>query len=150
MIHIDVPTILRAMAAHATTVPGIKRGVYPPENIINARECPALVFYWAGDEDTVLMPSSASGGVMWLPQVKAQLLAAPRRGDTVPEFALSDSLLTPIVDAYTRPSREWPRGTDAVTVTRLRPSLLIDYAGSTYAGAEIFFSLKFHRSRRVQ
>lgn len=146
---IDVPTILTAMAEHAVTVPGINRGIYPAQNTVDASECPALVFFWGGDEDTVLRPSSGSGGVMWLPQVKAQLLAAPREGETVPEFALSDSLLTPIVDAYSRPARDWPRGTDAVTVTRLRPSLLITYAGSEYAGAEIFFSLKFHRSRRV-
>ncbi len=143
----DVPMILGGMADRIkAAVPEVAAAHYPAPNRID--RTPAVVLYWGSDgEDTVIQTDMR--GRMWLPVVKAQLLGA-RLGDTPEEFAVIDRLITPVVDAFdTGLPASLLAGLDGhvdrVQVTRLRPSIHIFYAGHTYYGAELFFSIKFHR-----
>lgn len=147
----DVPTILRAMAAKVATVEGVNAAHYPaPDTISKPR---TAVLYWGSDVDTTI-ERGTNGGELWLPAVKMQLLT-PRTGSNTPrEFALIDDLITPVVDAFrvdpdgggaSRILPGLPGHLDRVFVDRIRPTLLINYAGSDHYGAELFFSMKFRR-----
>ena len=143
----DVPTLLTAIASHSETVAGIKSAHYPATNFLNESELPALVLYWGGPDETTIEPSNASGGSLWLPAVMGQLLVA-RVGDTPREFATVDSLLTPLVDAFAVPVNTIPALAGKVHrchITRIRSSLQLGYAGHEYYGAELSWSIKFHR-----
>lgn len=146
----DVPELLTAMAARLREVPGVASAHYPAPNYLDGSECPAVVLYWGGDQDTQIGPDFNTDET-WLPMLTARVMV-PREGDTPQEFARIDALLTPIVDAF-------PVGTvrlegvsghvDVLYVNRLRPSLEIEYAGHKFYGAEVFFSCKFHRPQEV-
>lgn len=146
---INVPELLTAMAARLEDVNGIASAHYPAPNYIDASECPAVVLYWGGDQDTLIEPDMNEE--TWLPAIMARVMV-PRDGDTPQEFAKVDALLTPIVDAF-------PIGTvrldgisgnvDVLYVNRLRPSLQVGYADSQYYAAEVYFRCKFHRPQEV-
>ena len=71
-----------------------------------------------------------------------------RVGDTPREFATVDSLLTPLVDAFAVPVNTIPALAGKVHrchITRIRSSLQLGYAGHEYYGAELSWSIKFHR-----
>ena len=144
----DVPEILAELAAYLATVPGIASAHYPAPNVLDADDCPAIVLYWGGPEPTRLEASNASGGTMWLPTVLARIYT-PRAGDTPQEFARVDSLVTPVIDALNVPVKAMNLSltghVDRITATSVSPTLEIGYAGSTYYGAEIVISMKFHR-----
>lgn len=144
----DVPELLRNLATYLATVPGVGSAHYPPPNDLQARHLPAVVLFWGGDEDTVI--NTQAGRQQWLPAIKAQLLGAARRGDTPQEFVTGDNLITPLVDSLRlgSPNELMPGlsgHVDHVTIVRVRPTLLIGYAGHEYYGAELFFSTKFYR-----
>ncbi len=145
----DVPAVLTAMAEVIRSVPGVKSAHYPAPNSLSANNCPAVVMYWGGTDETMVSDLNVSSGTMWQPSVMAQILI-PRSGDTPQEFASVDALITPIVDAFARPTAEIPALAGKVHrchATRIRSSLQLDYAGSAYYVAEINFDIKFHRRK---
>ena len=145
----NVPELLTAMAARLADVPGVASAHYPAPNNLEASDCPAVVLYWGGDQDTLIEPDMNEE--TWLPAIFARVMV-PREGDTPQEFAHIDELLTPIVDAF-------PIGTvrlggvtgnvDVLYVNRLRPSLQVGYANHEYYAAEVYFRCKFHRPQEV-
>lgn len=145
----DVPAVIKAMAEVIRDVPGIKTVHYPAANSLTATQCPAVVLYWGGTDETLASDLNVSSGTMWQPAVMAQVLI-PRTGDTPKEFARVDALITPIVDAFARPTAEIPALAGKVHrchATRIRSSLQLDYAGSSFYVAEINFDIKFHRRK---
>lgn len=142
---VTVPEILAAMATKIATVDGIKAAHYPPPKTIPYG--PMVVLYWGSDVDTEI--SNDLSQRMWTPAVKAQILT-PMKGNTPAEFGVIDDLITPIVDLFDTGSATKVLPTllgkvDRLQVVRVRPTLQIDYAGSLFYGAELFFSIKFHR-----
>ena len=145
----DVPELLTAMAARIATVPGIASAYYPAPNNLEAADCPAVVLFWGGDQDTLIEPDMNEE--TWLPAIMARVMV-PRNGDTPQEFASVDALLTPLVDAF-------PIGTvrldgvsgnvDVLYVNRLRPSLQVGYGAHEFYAAEVYFRCKFHRPQEV-
>lgn len=142
---VTVPEIITAMAGVIRTVDGISAVHYPAPQTV--KQGPDVVLYWGGDGDTAIGMDLSQR--MWEPLVRAHVLT-PLKGNTPAEFARIDNLLTPIVDAFDIGSttQVMPSLAGAVNrcqVVRLRPSLLIEYAGHSYYGAEIYWSIKFHR-----
>ena len=143
----DVPTLLASMSGVIRTVPGIRSAHYPAPNYLDASELPAVVLYWGGADETTIDYSNATSGTMWEPAVMAQLLVA-REGDTPQEFAAVDDLITPIVDAFAVPVTSIPELAGKVhrcRVSRVRSSVMLEYGQSRFYGAELSFSIKFHR-----
>lgn len=149
----DVPTLLRAMALRIAAVPGVGAAHYPAPDTLN--RFPVVVLYWGSDVDTTI-ERAGSDVSLWLPAIKAQVMG-PRTGDSTPkEFATIDNVLTPIVDAFdtgpdgggvSRILPDLPGHVDRVMVTRIRPTLLITYAGHVHYAAELYFSVKMRRSK---
>ena len=142
---VTVPEIITAMAGVIRTVDGVNACHYPaPQKITFKCE---VVLYWGGQVPTNI--SMDMNQRMWQPYVRAHILT-PMKGNTPAEFAVIDNLITPIVDAF-----------DTGTATQVMPSLggavnrcqvvdilgsqQIDYAGNQHYGAEIIWSIKFHR-----
>ena len=145
----DVPELLTAMAARLREVPGIASAHYPAPNYLEAADCPAVVLYWGGDQDTLIEPDMNEE--TWLPAIMARVMV-PREGDTPQEFARIDELLTPIVDAFPIGTVRLPNTgghVDVLYVNRLRPSLQVGYANHEYYAAEVYFRCKFHRPQEV-
>jgi hypothetical protein len=136
---VTVPEIITAMRDVIRDVDGINAAHYPAPHTI--KQGPDVVMYWGGDTDTAISMDLSQR--MWEPVVRAQILT-PLRGNTPAEFAVIDDLITPIVDAFDTGSatQVMPSLSGAVNrcqVVRVRPTLLIDYAGSQFYGAEIYF-----------
>lgn len=148
----DVPTLLKAIALRISAVDGVGAAHYPAPDTLN--RYPEVVLYWGSDVDTTIEWKGSQG--LWLPAIKAQVMG-PRTGDSTPkEFAVIDNLLTPIVDAFdtgpdgggvSRVLPDLPGHVDHVDIVRLRPTLLINYAGHVHYGAELYFSVKMRRAR---
>ena len=147
----NVPELLTAMAARLREVPGIASAHYPAPNYLEAADCPAVVLYWGGDQDTTIEPDFNTDET-WLPAIMARVMV-PREGDTPQEFATVDALLTPIVDAFPVGSVTYLDGlsghVDVLYVNRLRPSLQVGYGAHEYYAAEVYFRCKFHRPQEV-
>jgi hypothetical protein len=142
---VTVPEILAAMGSKIATVPGIRAAYYPPPKTIPSG--PVVVLYWGSDVDTEI--SNDLSQRMWLPAVKAQILT-PMKGNTPAEFGVIDNLITPIVDLFdTGPATKvlptLGGKVDRLQVVRVRPTLQVDYAGSLFYAAELFWSIKYHR-----
>lgn len=143
----DVPTIIRAMAAKIATVDGISAAHYPaPHTITRRRE---VVLYW-GSPNAETVISMDLQQRLWQPAVMAQILT-PMEGNPPAEFAEIDNLITPVVDAFDTGSTtavlpELGGAVNRVQVVGVRPSVQIDYAGHAHYGAELYFSIKFKRA----
>lgn len=145
MPSIDVPQVLTAMAAKLVDVDGLLGAFYPPPKTIN--QGPVVVLYWGSDVDTEIATDLSQR--MWTPAVKAQILT-PARGNTPAEFGTIDGLITPIVDLFdsgpaTKVLPSLGGKLDRLQVVRVRPTLMVNYAGHDYYAAELFWSMKFHR-----
>lgn len=142
---VDVPAILTAMRDVIAAVNGVNACHYPAPKIVNQRR--EVVLYWGGDADTLVAMDLNQR--MWEPTVRAHILT-PMKGNTPSEFAEIDNLITPIVDAFDAgtATQVMPSLNGAVNrcqVVRIRSSLEIVYAGHQYYGAELYWSIKFHR-----
>ena len=143
----DVPTLLTAMAEYIRTIPGVASAHYPAPNALQAAECPAVVMFWGGVDETTVDHSNATSGTLWLPRVMARVYI-PREGDSPQEFAKLDAMVTPLVDAFAVPVNSIPTLAGKVhrcRITRIRPMLQTEYAGHQYVVAEFYFDIKFHR-----
>ena len=137
-----VPEILTAMRGLIATVDGISAVHYPaPWKIVKRRE---VVLYWGNPSaETVISMDMSSR--MWQPAIIAQILT-PAEGNTPAEFAEIDNLVTPVVDLLdTAPNHTLGGLVNRCQVTGVRSMLLIEYAGVPHYGAELLFSIKFHR-----
>lgn len=148
MTGVTVPELLANLAPYLATVPGIGSAYDTPPATLEGADLPAIVLFWGGDEDTVV--NYQQGRQQWLPAIKGQLFGAAAQGETPEEFAVAYGLLTPIVDALRAgsPNDLMPGLTahvDHIRVTRLRPSLMLGYAGHDYYGAEFFLDVKVYR-----
>ena len=150
MVAITVPEILTAMAGVIAGVNGVNAAHYPPPTKI--MRGPEVVLYWGSDVDTVIANDMRERR-MWTPAVKAQILIA-MEGNTPAEFGVIDGLIHPIVDAFDAgtPPQVMPSlsgKVDRCQVERVRPTLMVNYAGHDYYAAELFFTIKFHRNVEV-
>lgn len=143
---VTVPEIVTAMRDKIATVVGVANCHYPaPQKIARRRE---VVLYWGrADQETQI--SMDLGQRLWQPAVMAQILT-PAEGNTPAEFAEIDALITPIVDLFdegtaTQVLPSLNGAVNRVQVVSVRTPLLIEYAGVPHYGAEIYFSIKFHR-----
>lgn len=143
----DVPTLLTALADYIRTIPGVASAYYPAPNALNADECPAVVMFWGGVDETTVDHSNASGGTLWLPGVMGRVYI-PRAGESPQEFAKVDAMVTPLVDAFAVPVASIPGLAGEVhrcRINRIRPMLETTYAGQQFVCAEFSFDIKFHR-----
>lgn len=140
----DVPTILRPMANHIGGTPGIEESNYPAPDTIT--RTPAVVLFWGSEGGETVIEHRAAHQ-LWLPSVTARVYGARTGSSTPKEFAVIDDLLTLIVDRFRADlvQQVLPPAVDHCKVARIRPSLLLGYAGHEYYGAELFFDIKFHR-----
>ncbi len=137
-------TALTQLATYADTVLGV-RAYYPAPPTVVA---PALVLFW--DETDV----SEMDEQTWLMSVKGHLMVA-ETGNTKGEIMRADPLIAQIADAFS-PNAAVPRnayhlrsttdtGVDYCRFVRVVPSQVIGYAGHSYYGAELFWSIKLRR-----
>lgn len=150
MVAITVPAILAAMAAKIATVDGVNAAHYPPPKTI--MRGPEVVLYWGSDVDTVIANDMRERR-MWTPAVKAQILIAAE-GNTPAEFGVIDGLIHPIVDLFDAGTTSQVMPTlggkvDRCQVERVRPTLMVNYGGTDFYAAELFFTIKFHRNVEV-
>lgn len=147
---IDVTQLLEAMATRIAQVEGVKKAFAVPPNTLQANHLPGVVMWLNGDSVSRIERSNTTRGSMWIASLKAQILL-PRVGDTPAEFAVARELITPIVDAFSKPVREvLPSMTghvDRVIVTGVRADVMIPFASHWHMGAEIYFEAKFHRRK---
>lgn len=148
-----MPDILREMAYQSATIPGIKTSMYPVSPQINDNQLPALAWFWGGEDDTEIKPSGVTGGDMWLPTFKLQLFASSLRGETIQAITSGDELVTPIIDFFNRPIKEWSTvlhgDVHSIQCVRVRPSAILSWPNEStrFYGAEFIFTAKFHRRR---
>lgn len=145
---VTLTQVLAAVANRLAQVPGIASAYYPPPNVLDEADLPAIVVF-AGDpnRESVIQPDM--DGQMWTPAIMARLYGV-RQGDTPEEMGPIDALITPIVDAF-------PPGPVAANLAGLgghvdrchvisyRAALGLKYAGIDHYGAEFSLSVKFHR-----
>lgn len=136
-------TALARLAHYAGLVTGLKAD-YPAPATVAA---PALVLFW--DETQI----SEMSEQVWLMQAKGQLMVA-QKGNTSGEIARADRFIAPLVDAFSPNAADkgafWLRTDDGdrvdfCQVARVVPSLEIGYAGHSYYGAELYWSIKLRR-----
>lgn len=138
---VTVPEVITAMRDVIAAVDGVTAAHYPAGKVVKTPL--EVVLYWgASDSDTEIGMDMSQR--MWQPVVRAQVLT-PTKGNTEAEFARIDNILTPIVDAFDTGNGSLGGLVNRCQVVRVRPTLMIDYAGHSYYGAELYFSIKFHR-----
>lgn len=142
---VTVPDVIRAMRPVIAAVSGVNAAHYPAPQTV--KQGPDVVLYWGGNATTTITQEMTRR--LWQPVVRAQIIT-PLRGNTPAEFARIDDLITPIVDAFDAgtPTQVMPSlggAVDRCQVVEILGSLLIDYAGHQFYGAEIYWSIKFHR-----
>lgn len=144
--------LVGAMAVHASTVPGLRTVIYPPEESIQSADTPIGVLYLGTSEgESRIDPDMDGDQQKHHPFVKMQILV-PAEGNTANEFAEVDALIWPICKAFNNLTavnaapafRELGFHVDAIRIRRWRGSLRILYAGISYYGAEFYFDVKFH------
>lgn len=153
-----VPELLAAMATYIGTVPGIRAGIYPPPPMLQASQLPAVVLLWDSDLGATQI---AHGGdtQMWTPAIMGQLVVA-MEGDLEREIPVVDELVTPLADAFgidpetgigVAPDRMTGLSghVDRCLLTEVRPGQSFGFAGHEYYGANLYFSIKFHRTPEV-
>src|SRR5690349_19730934 len=96
----DVPEMMRHMAAYIRTLPEFRSAYDAPPNTLDRADLPAVVLFWDGEEDTTVQPDM--NAFLWLPVIRARIYAAAREGDTPQEFATGNALVTPLVNAFQR------------------------------------------------
>jgi hypothetical protein len=143
----DMPLLLGRMADVVRLVPGIMDAHYPAPPTIE--DGPRAVIYWGGPEMTHVSYGSGTEQ-RWLPSATCQLLI-PEMGHTPQEFATIEGLITPIVDAFVPETEGWDymraaSYVDRCEVRTIQSRLQVNYAGHLHYAAELYFSIKFHRS----
>lgn len=137
-------TALTQLAFYAGLVTGLTTHYPMPPTIAG----PSLVLYW--DETDV----SEMDEQTWLMAVKGHLMVA-ETGNTKGEVLRADPFIAQIADAFS-PNAAPPRdayhlrsatdpGVDYCRFVRVVPSQVIGYAGHSYYGAELFWSIKLRR-----
>ena len=137
-------TALTQLAYYAGQVVGLAAHYPAPPNIAG----PSLVIFW--DETDV----SEMDEQTWLMSVKGQLMVS-QVGNTKGEVLRADPMIARIADAFSSNAAP-PRnayhlrsatdpGVDYCRFVRVIPSQVIGYAGHSYYGAEVFWSIKLRR-----
>lgn len=137
-------TALTQLAYYAGQVTGLKAS-YPAPPTVTA---PHLVLFW-DETDLDEMDEQT-----WLMSVKGQLMCS-LTGNTTGEILRADPFIARIADAFSangpRPRNAYhlrsatDPGVDYCRLVRVIPSQVIGYAGHTYYGAELFWSIKLRR-----
>ncbi len=143
--------LLTGLAPYCTTIPGIKRGLYPAVGIPAPGDMPAIVLFGGSPQGMSLIEPNADGA-MWTAEIAGQLLIA-NIGDIEKHIGQGDRLMTSIVDAFTVQANGRNPALDAIDAGGQLDYLTlygyqlggIDYAGHQYYGANLFFRAKFHR-----
>lgn len=120
------------------------RVFYPPVGIVN--NPPELHLFWDETEIT-----HANDRQYWSPLVVKGQIYLHLKGRKAKQVERADKLIVPIVDAFAaRDAFKLRRASDGASVDhcmvgRVVPSLVIEYGGSEWYGAEIYWQVKLQR-----
>lgn len=143
----SVPEVMRAIKLRAEQrLPQLREVFYPVPGTIT--KFPALVLL-SGVPETMLEITHGSFQ-LWHGEVYG-FVAIARQGDISREVVDIDELIAPVVDAFgtARDMAISDGFFDFCEIRRTRTNRLLDHAGHTYIGAEMFFAVKWRRSPGV-
>lgn len=141
----DIPEIMTAIKRRAEVkIPALRDVFYPAPSTVS--KYPALVLMSGSPETTLEITHGSSQ--LWRGEVYGALLTA-RLGDVSKEIINVDSLIMQAVDAFgiVREMEGLSGYLDHCEIRRLNTNRLISYAGHDYLGAELFFAVKWRRSK---
>jgi hypothetical protein len=136
---------LARVAYYAGQVTGLKADYPAPPTLTP----PQIVIFW---DETDLEEMDEQ---VWLMRVKGQLYGSAMTGNVKGEILRADPFIVKLADAFS-PNSAPPRnayhlrsatdpGVDYCRLTRIVPSQVLGYAGGSYYGAELYWSIKLRR-----
>jgi hypothetical protein len=134
---------LKQLAYYAGTITGLNAD-YPATNRIKA---PHLMVWF--NEAEIISP----GEQLWRMTAKGQLLGSVKGGDIKTDFINVEQFFAPLADLFSPQNHAAYHLLDSVTgamvdfcqLSRIASGQAINWLGSDYYGAELFFDIKLRR-----